>query len=80
MDIKLTIPDAQAPRVARVIGLQLGLMGVGTDGKPDGKQRSATLAEVKGWLADKLRDVVRSYETNETVEQAKVNLADLTVS
>ena len=74
MNITLTIPDAQAPRITRVLGLQLGLKN------PDGTPRSATLAEAKGWMAARLRDVVRSYELNEAAELTKAGVADISIS
>ena len=74
MDVTLTIPDAQAPRLARVIGMQLGLK----DRKGD--PRSATLAEAKAWLAGYIKSVVRSYELNEAQEQAEANAVDIIIS
>ncbi len=73
MDITITIPDAQVSRVAKVVGMQLGLEDA------QKKRRSATKAEVQGWIAGYVKGVVRSYELQEAQEQVVAGVTDISV-
>lgn len=72
--ITLTLDAANASRVASAVGRVQGLF----DG--NGTPRDATLAEVKAYITDQLRRIVRDQERAAAVAQAESGIADLAVT
>lgn len=69
--LTITVPDAQVPRVQTAFGAVLDLR----DG--NGDLRDATADEVRQYLVDKLKQIVRLHESQEATETAVAAVVDV---
>lgn len=72
--LSITVPDAQVPRVQEAIGDALQLRNA------QGTARVATTAEVQGWIAKRLTEMVHGYEANKAANTAAAAVTDITAS